>query len=205
MTKWASTLLVLAAGAAAQTYSIQDLGVFPRGNVSQGNAINQCGQVAGYARFANFNAHAILWTEHGGLQDLGAIPPESNFSVAQAINSFGDIAGYSTYDVQQDEHAVLWKNGRLVDLGALKGGTLAEAMGSNDEGVVVGFSNSSASEPHAFLWSQATGMVGLGTLPAQQNNSWCPNGYALNLASAPVKAAGLYLAGFATLWVCLMR
>jgi hypothetical protein len=32
-----------------------------------------------------------------------------------------------------------------------------------------------------------------------------PNGYALNLASAPVKAAGLYLAGFATLWVCLTR
>jgi hypothetical protein len=32
-----------------------------------------------------------------------------------------------------------------------------------------------------------------------------PNGYALNLASAAVKATGLYLAGFATLWVCLTR
>jgi hypothetical protein len=32
-----------------------------------------------------------------------------------------------------------------------------------------------------------------------------PNGYALNPASAPVKAAGLYLAGFAMLWVCLAR
>ena len=32
-----------------------------------------------------------------------------------------------------------------------------------------------------------------------------PKGYALNLASAPAKTAGLYLAGYAVLLVCLTR
>lgn len=32
-----------------------------------------------------------------------------------------------------------------------------------------------------------------------------PNGYTLNLASAPVRVAGLYVAGYAALWVCLTR
>jgi len=162
--RWPLMVLLLAPIGGAQTYSIRDLGTFPGGTVSQGNAINQCGQVVGYARFANFNAHGFLWTVGSGLKNLGAIPPESNFSVAQSINSWGDIAGYSTLGSLGNEHAVLWTHGRLVDLGTLAGGTLAEAMGVNDEGVVVGFSNSSASEPHAFLWSSAAGMVDLGTL-----------------------------------------
>jgi hypothetical protein len=32
-----------------------------------------------------------------------------------------------------------------------------------------------------------------------------PNGYALNLASAPARIAGWYIVGFAALWVCLTR
>lgn len=165
MTRWPLMVLLLAPIVAGQTYNIRDLGTFPAGSVSQGNAINQCGQVVGYARFANFNAHGFLWTVRSGLKDLGSIPPESNFSAAQSINSWGDIAGYSTVGTLGNEHAVLWTHGRLEDLGTLAGGTLAEAMGINDERVVVGFSNSFTSQPHAFLWSEATGMVDLGTLP----------------------------------------
>jgi probable HAF family extracellular repeat protein len=123
------TVLLLAPIVAAQTYNIRDLGAFPGGNVSQGNAINQCGQVVGYARFANFNAHGFVWTVRGGLEDLGSIPPESNFSVAQSINSWGDIAGYSTVGTLGDERAVLWTHGKLVDLGTLAGGTLAGGDG----------------------------------------------------------------------------
>jgi len=32
-----------------------------------------------------------------------------------------------------------------------------------------------------------------------------PNGYALNLASAPARMAGLHVAGYAALWICLTR
>ena len=44
----------------------------------------------------------------------------------------------------------------VLNLGTLAGGTFAEAMGINDERVVVGFSNSAMSQPHAFLWSEAS-------------------------------------------------
>jgi hypothetical protein len=58
--RWASILLILSPLAAAQSYTITDLGAFPGGTVSQGNAVNVRGQVAGYARFADYNAHGFL-------------------------------------------------------------------------------------------------------------------------------------------------
>ncbi len=54
---------MLASSLMAQTYSVRDLGTFPGGAVSQGQALNQLGQVAGYARFSNFNAHGFFWDE----------------------------------------------------------------------------------------------------------------------------------------------
>jgi len=124
-----SLVLRAAPAATAQTYTITDLGTFPGGGVSQGQGINFLGQVAGYARFSNFNAHGFLWTTSHGLKDLGAIPPASHFSVGQAINIFGDVAGYSVYDQLLDEHAVLWRGGKLYDLGTLPGGTISFAYG----------------------------------------------------------------------------
>lgn len=142
----------------AQSYNIVDLGTFPGGTVSQGQALNDCGEVAGYARFANYNAHAFIWTKFAGLQDLGAIPPQQNFSVAQAINAFGIVAGYSTYNYPPNlsSHAALWIGGQILDLG----GNNAQAMGINLWGNVVGYS-----VPHAFLWTPFEGMHDLGNLP----------------------------------------
>ena len=147
---------------AAQTYSIADLGTFPGGTVSQGNGVNDCGQVVGYARFANYNAHAFFWTKTGGLHDLGAIPPKQNkFSVAQAINSHGFVVGYSTYnnDPYGLTHPVLWVDGNIGDLGTLPGSDDAQAMAINDNGAIAGFS-----VQHAFLWTPLGGMQDLGAL-----------------------------------------
>jgi probable HAF family extracellular repeat protein len=162
---WVTAPLILISGALAQTYNIKDLGTFPGGTVSQGQAINHLGQVAGYARFANYNAHGFVWSELTGLEDLASIPPESHFSSAQAINAQGDVAGYSTYDELLDEHAILWIRGKLRDLGTLPGGRISEAMGIGDLDEVVGFSDSATNSPHAFLWTLAKGMQDLGTLP----------------------------------------
>src|SRR5712692_501094 len=128
--------------ALAQTYNITDLGTFPGGAVSQGQALSRCGRVAGFARFANFNAHGFSWSKRGGLHDLGAIPPASNFSVAQAINASGEVAGYSDHSDGLNEHAVVWILGKVHDLGTLPGGTISEAMGINDHADIAGFSDS---------------------------------------------------------------
>jgi probable HAF family extracellular repeat protein len=158
---WVSTLLLVVPLATAQKYTAIDLGTFPGGNVSQGQAISKCGHVVGYARFSNFNSDGFFWSGHG-LRDLGALPPKGNVSFAQAINASGDVAGYSTYDYPPylNSHAVLWIQGKIRDLGTLPGSDDAQAMGINDRGEVVGFS-----VPHAFLWSEHQGMQDLGTLP----------------------------------------
>ena len=122
---WVSVLLLLAPLAAAQTYTVTDLGTFPGGSVSQGQAINRQGQVAGYARFSDYNAHGFIWNVRLGLQNLPSIPPQEHFGSAQAINSYGVVAGYSVYNEIQSEHAVIWVHARLLDLGTLQGGTIS--------------------------------------------------------------------------------
>jgi len=160
-----SATLMLASLAAAQTYSITDLGTFPGGTVSQGEAVNQHGLVAGYARNEAYNAHGFLWTAAQGLRTLPSIPPQSNFAIAQAINCFGETAGYSDYDELENEHAVIWIGQTLVDLGTLPGGTISEATGINDDRHVTGFSDGTDISPHAFVWNSTQGMEDLGTLP----------------------------------------
>jgi probable HAF family extracellular repeat protein len=158
------TVLLLGSLATAQQYSVTDLGTFPGGSVSQGQSVNVVGQVTGYARFANFNAHGFVWTQKTGLVDLGSIPPKTNFSVAQGINSFGDIVGYSDYNRFQAEHAVLWRQGTFHDLGTLPGGNYSQANGINDAGQIVGFSNSANNSTHAVVWGKNGGVQDLGAL-----------------------------------------
>jgi probable HAF family extracellular repeat protein len=51
----------------------------------------------------------------------------------------------------------------MIDLGTL-GGQSSEARGFNDLGQVVGLSDTSSGETHAFLWTAQDGMIDLGTL-----------------------------------------
>ena len=162
---WAFGILILVPLAAGQQYTITDLGTFAGGDVSEGYGINTIGQVAGYARFANFNAHGFKWTKRTGLVDLGSIPPKANFSAAEAINSFGDVVGYSDYNQYLEQHGVLWSQGTFKDLGTLPGGSESQANGINDLGQIAGWSDGGDTEPHAALWSKQGGVQDLGTLP----------------------------------------
>jgi probable HAF family extracellular repeat protein len=161
----ALTALVLVPAAGAQTYTITDLGTFPGGTVSEGYGVSGVGQVVGYARISNYDAHGFIWSERAGLRQLSSIPPQTNFGVAQAINSSGVVAGYSDYNELLYTHAVLWIRGVVTELGTFAGGRLSEALGINDSSQVTGFSDSATNSPQAFLWSSSQGMQDLGTLP----------------------------------------
>ncbi|HVT38752.1 MAG TPA: Ig-like domain-containing protein [Gemmatimonadaceae bacterium] len=140
---------------------LKDLGVLPGFTRSDAWAINAGGQVVGNSsggEGAAFQIHAVLWTPTGELQDLGTLPGFA-YSTARAINSLGQVAGHSVDPQNNRGHAVLWSaTGVIQDLGTLPGDQDSAAYGINDAGQVVGESYG-VTGSHAFVWTEAGGMV----------------------------------------------
>jgi len=70
---------------------------------------------------------------------------------------------------------VLWENGVPTNIGDLGGDAWHTPMDIDDAGDVVGFSNPRGVvgidfNPHAFLWTKATGIQDLKTLPGDDNS-----------------------------------
>jgi len=157
------------------------------GNQSVANSINDRGQIVGAALNAipdplsnGFSlpylfvpaatqAHAFLWTEAEGMQDLGTLGGPD--STAAFVNERGQISGQSytnatinptTSTPTQDPF--FWENGKMVDLGTL-GGTFGVSVGMNNTGQVIGDSNLAGDQAHhAFVWDKKAGLQDLGTL-----------------------------------------
>lgn len=72
-------------------------------------AVNDSGDVAGYAGSANIDAHAILW-RNGQAIDLG-VWPGGHYSVASGINNLGQVVGTGTIAGDNLDHALMWTVG----------------------------------------------------------------------------------------------
>jgi probable HAF family extracellular repeat protein len=119
------------------------------------------------------------------ITDIGVLKGD-NESSGFWINSSGAVAGcadtangegYPCTGTGAGQHAFYWtKSGGLKDLGTLPGGDISGAIGLNDNGQVVGFSNVSSNPLKrfnfiAFEWTSTGGMINLGTLSG--GNSSC--------------------------------
>ena len=71
-----------------------------------GRALNDSGDVAGYAGSPNIDSHAVLW-RNGVAIDLG-VWPGGHYSVANKINNLGQIVGTGTVAGDNLDHALLW-------------------------------------------------------------------------------------------------
>lgn len=130
-----------------------DLGTL--GGVQSGaNAINNAGQIVGYASPPASSEHAFLYSG-GKMTDLGVF---FDFSVANAINSSGVVVGEGDVLLSNGntaDHAFVYDGGKLQDLNTLipanSGWVLSSATSINDKGQIVCDADNGTGSLHAFL------------------------------------------------------
>jgi probable HAF family extracellular repeat protein len=152
------------------------------GNNGQAAAINDRGQIAGYAETSisdpNCPAPQVLqyrptvWT--AGHPTALPLYPGDTEGGAFWMNNSGQVVGASgacaPYDGRyglplQPRHALVWRDGKPVDLGNLGGQFQNAAFAINDRGQIVGASDIAGDTyQHAFFWQNGH-MTDLGTLP----------------------------------------
>src|SRR5438034_10282485 len=75
-------------------------------------------------------------------------------SGGNSINNKSWVAGYSRLPGNQSRHAALWRNGSLLDLGTLGGPNSSVTWNvKNNEGIIVGISQTATPEPLGEAWS----------------------------------------------------
>ncbi|RMF86767.1 MAG: DUF3466 family protein, partial [Nitrospirae bacterium] len=141
------------------------------GSVSNAFGINDLGEVVGFSAIGEIGRHAAWW--YSGLRrDLGSLGGSSQ---AFAINNLGEAVGVSDLAGSIHEHAFANVNGAVLDLGTL-GGPNSRAMGINDHGEAVGWSNGSDRYQKAFVYDLGLGpnaaIIPLGTLGGRVSRAY---------------------------------
>jgi probable HAF family extracellular repeat protein len=139
------------------------------GNNGQASAINDRGQIVGFAETADEDSGCpprhiqlpVLW-EKGKAQPLPTVDGDPDGD-AFWINNKGQAVGQSNNCGQSIIHAVLWENRTASPLPDY--GTGAIAFGINDQGQIVGtVGSSNGTTQYGALWQNNT-LTNLGILP----------------------------------------
>jgi len=182
------------------------LGSLPGYPYSEARAVNDAGQVVGFAETGGHDrweariARAFLW-QAGEMTDLGTLG--GPYSYAYGLNNQGQVVGKADTDTFGATHAFLWQNGQMQDLGTL-GGANSLACRVSDSGAVVGSAETGIGDTrHAFIWQNGL-MRDLGSLPGLPDSVACGVntsgqivGYVEPQTDAPGKRAVLWFKGHA--------
>lgn len=139
--------------------TIRNLGTLG-GTSAVAAALNNAGQVAGYA---NFNATALTrafrWSLASGMVELDPIRGGSE-SLASDINNVGEVVGTVLFPDQRPPHGVLWRpTGRPIDLGLNR--SVSQILLINDMGHVMGNAIGADGRQFAFVWTTEDGAIAL--------------------------------------------
>ena len=97
-----------------------------------------------------------------GVTDLGTIDSSLSLSFrGQTINDANQVAGF-IYGIDGWPHSFLWDDGTMIDIGTL-GGPITFARGMNNDGSIVGSSDTAGVPQHAILFADGQ-LYDLGTL-----------------------------------------
>jgi probable HAF family extracellular repeat protein len=146
--------------------SVRDLGTlgplectnFGSGDCSAAAAmdINAAGQIVGTSTDPAGRNHFVIW-EAGKIRDLGLAPSSYLFFDRAFINDRGQVAASA------GGQAFFSSDGSWQSLGSLGGSV--EVAGISEDGHVIGTVVSPDERRHAFVWSESSGMVDLGSGP----------------------------------------
>ena len=159
----AALLALAAASAGAKTwYTVQDLGMLPGDTSSIATGLNKHGDVVGWSNGPS-GYRGFVYTPGGGMAQLPGLANRPR-AFPRDINDVGDIVGTCDAGGVDLGHAVRWRGGVPQDLGALPNGPYSAGWGINNFGDVAGESYTQVNGInvfHAFLYTDATGMVDL--------------------------------------------
>ncbi|MDY7807260.1 hypothetical protein [Burkholderia stagnalis] len=153
--------------------SLPDLGTGDR--PCEATKVNIKTQAIGTCEDADGKRRAVFWPSLSGGDSPRVLEPGS---AAIAMNAQGQIIGKLT--VQGESHGFFWDpraNAPRDDIGTLGGRvTHVSCVSGGAAPIVVGKSETSLGQFHAFKWTRTGGMVDLGTLPGGSNSgSSCVN------------------------------
>lgn len=132
------------------------------GTNSSAIGVNALGVVAGTSDVTG-GTRPFVWTDGGGLVDLGGLGGAEALGRAFGINDLGQVVGRSERG-DGTVGAFLWDPVTgFTDLGTF-GGENAAAFGINNLGQVVGSAQDAAGEDRAFLWDAVNGLRDLNAL-----------------------------------------
>ena len=137
-----------------------DMGELRAGGAGEALDVNRHGMAVGRAEVEPYMHHAFIWTQAGGMVDIG---PATGISMASAVNDSGKVVGTAEIPGALHRGFVWTQAGGRVPLGTF-GGQHSSAADINLKGQVAGTASNAAGRDRAFLWTQAGGMQDLGTL-----------------------------------------
>jgi probable HAF family extracellular repeat protein len=155
-----------------ETSGMVDIGV-PGGGDSKTaevyiHAINNAGNVVGFARQVDGEQVGFFWSPTDGFTTIGDLPTNSESgNSGNAINDLDQVTGnFIVPNNHSLAHAFLWSPGMAHprDLGVIDGALSSFGTGINNFGKIVG---SSLAQPTA--WTKQTGMRLIGAIPGSLN------------------------------------
>ena len=159
---------------------ITDIGVLSGGNNSQALGASWSGSViVGSSETNNggtLRTHGFWYTETAGMVDIGTLPGGIN-SEAFAISANGStVVGYSEYGPGSTAtHAVkcIVATDQLIDINPLGDNSFAYGVSADGSVIVGSLRNSTTNIYHAFRYTDASGMVDIGTLNGGRSDAAC--------------------------------